>query len=121
MSRKPHKVDPVATHAAAFMDKRSYITLDGKEFLFGEDMKARRLDVFERDGYICQICHKPCICDDAELDHFPITRGRGGDDSITNLRAVHGHCHRKVHVRPQWTPAKSTESALEMTRDWQFK
>jgi len=59
----------------------------------------RRHDVFERDGWICGICHDPIDKSlpwphlmSAVLDHvFPISRG--GAHSIENAQAAHNGCN----------------------------
>ncbi len=99
MTRSAHKVDPDLTRARGFSDRRSYVTLDGKEFLFGVDVGHRRNEVYERDRGICQLCGSPVAMDYWEMDHR-LSRGKGGDDSLGNLRVVHSQCHKSIHFRP---------------------
>lgn len=47
MSRKRHKVDIETTSAREYGDERSYVTIFGKEYVFGVDMEMRRRQVFE--------------------------------------------------------------------------
>jgi hypothetical protein len=47
------RVDPIATKAAAFKDRRSFVALGGKLYLKGKDLSAMRERVFERDGWRC--------------------------------------------------------------------
>lgn len=108
VSRKRHAFDPEATAAMQFADKRSYVTVDGKQFRLGTDMIRIREAVYLRDMGICQECKKPIGLSQDELDHFPLSRGQGGDDSMENLRIVHRRCHVLRHVRPLWTPKEKS-------------
>lgn len=58
-----------------------------------------RLAIYERDGWICQICTEPVdpaapanTTWDATLDHI-VPRSKGGDDSPANLRLAHRWCN----------------------------
>jgi hypothetical protein len=104
MTRKAHDQDLQRTEEAKFIDPRSYWTHSGLEFRFGADMALQRIRVYERDNGICQICKVWVSLDDMELDHYPKSRGRGGDDSMGNLRTLHSYCHRKAHPFIQWGP-----------------
>ena len=99
MSRKAHKVDPERTREANFADRRSYVTLFGKEYRFGQDMRRIREEVHARDGGRCVECGKPQSLFEMHLDHFRVTRGRGGDDSRGNLRTLCAKCHMASHVQ----------------------
>lgn len=96
VSRKRHKFDAEATAKAGFQDKRSYWTIHGKVYLLGKDMACQRLTVFDRDGQRCQKCGMRIYWEDFHLHHV-IHRGRGGDDSLRNLRSLCFSCHRKEH------------------------
>ena len=76
----------------AFRDKRSFWAVDGRLFLYGMDMSARRMKVLERDEKCCVMCGK-FVGNNGEADHFPVSRGRGGDDSMDNLRTSCKRCH----------------------------
>lgn len=100
------------TREMAFRDKRSYVGIrpDGREFLklFGRDMELQWDRVFERDKGICQLCGDHCGIM-GEADHIR-SRGRGGDDSLENLRLVCGastknKCHLHRHVRVKFGTA----------------
>jgi HNH endonuclease len=67
-----------------FLDKRSRIRLDGKMFLFGEDIHAMRHLVLERDGHRCVGCGTFHTCQSFEM-HHRLERSKGGDDSLDNL------------------------------------
>ncbi len=54
VTRKRHRFDSEQTAKRNFIDPRSYVTLDGHDFLFGEDCGVRRREVFERDKGLCQ-------------------------------------------------------------------
>jgi hypothetical protein len=129
--------DPAATAAAKFTDQRSYVRLDGKKFLFGDDIEQLRREVFERDGYRCTgVRQWPCPecggngCEDCEGDGYipvrcdvPVTwetghmhhirrRGHGksglGDDSPQNCITHCELCHRKEHPRVRLRWMKET-------------
>jgi 5-methylcytosine-specific restriction endonuclease McrA len=101
--RKAHNQDLEATEEAKFTDPRSYVTHKGEIFLFGLDMSLQRIKVYERDHGVCQICKMWVSLEDMELDHYPKSRGRGGDDSMGNLRTLHSYCHKRTHIQPMWT------------------
>lgn len=53
-----------------------------------------RLEIAERDGWICQLCGEPVEKGDLEIDHItPVAFG--GTDSPTNLQASHRECNRE--------------------------
>src|SRR2546430_1768017 len=54
MSPRAAKRDPLETENRHFLDPRSFISNDGREFLAGEDMSVRRHEVFERSGGFCE-------------------------------------------------------------------
>jgi 5-methylcytosine-specific restriction endonuclease McrA len=102
-----HK-DLAATAAAKFTDPRSYVRLDGKQFLFGRDIEKLRLRVFIRDGYRCtgevdgERCNRPVTWDGGSEGHMHHikSRGKAGDDSLQNCVTLCARCHAKEHVRP---------------------
>jgi 5-methylcytosine-specific restriction endonuclease McrA len=56
-----------------------------------------RLQVYKRDGYLCQYCKVP----GGRLDpHHILPRGRGGRDFLENLVSLHRICHDQVHAHP---------------------
>lgn len=99
MSRKAHDVDPETTDNCGFSDSRSYVTMAGKVYRFGDDMSNARMERYNLDKGYCQICKKGVKVSDFHLDHYPISRGRGGDDSLSNLRITHPRCHLSRHVQ----------------------
>ena len=101
--RKRHKFDLEATRAAGFKGRGSYKTIDGKEFLGKKDWPIRRQAIYERDEGTCQFCYRPVNIDEFEAHHHPLSRGKGGDDSMGNLKTICPPCHREQHVRPMWS------------------
>jgi 5-methylcytosine-specific restriction endonuclease McrA len=105
MTRGGGHKDLVATAAAKFVDPRSYVRLDGKQFLFGDDIEQLRRRVFTRDGYRCtgevdgERCDWPVTWDLGHMHHV-ISKGKGGDDSLQNCVTLCAECHDKEHVRP---------------------
>ncbi len=77
----------------------SYVTHTGKEFLGKKDWEVRRKAIYERDKETCRICFLYVAFEEMDADHFPVSRGRGGDDSMGNLRTTHHYCHLKQHVQ----------------------
>jgi RNA-directed DNA polymerase len=60
-------------------------------------LDSLRLQVYKRDGYLCQYCKVP----GGRLDpHHILPRGRGGRDELSNLVSLHRLCHSQVHEHP---------------------
>lgn len=63
-----------------------------------EYVKIDRLEIFERDNWICGICeepvdqHAPNLRDAASLDHI-IPMSRGGDHLPGNVQLAHFGCN----------------------------
>ncbi len=100
------KRDRELTAARKFKDKRSYVDVYGKDHLFGEDMSARRLEVYNRDKGRCMLIASPrcrgfASWEWGEMDHI-VSRGRGGTDELENLRWSCVSCHRYRHLHPKW-------------------
>lgn len=79
-------------------------------------MTALRLEVFEREAYMCQHdvaiagftayrCLNPVTWESGHLAHI-ISRGRGGDDSAENTCCKCAHCHLVLEHNPKSVPAK---------------
>lgn len=60
--------------------------------------RARRLRVFKRDGYRCQIRGARCTGHADELDHV-IALAEHGPDTDENSRAACRECHREKSQR----------------------
>jgi len=99
------KRDPLETLTRAFLDERSFISRDGREFRYGEDVSVRRHEIWERSGGFCEEpgCNR-CISEETMEMHHVKHRSKGGDDSKANLRACCYRCHRKHHAdrEPRW-------------------
>lgn len=96
------RLTKLARKEGRFENRSSRIGLrpDGTEFLqlAGVDMGLQRNRVFMRDNYRCQGCGRALTLAECEMDHVR-SRGKGGDDSMSNLRTVCFNCHRLKHVR----------------------
>ncbi len=54
--------------------------------------------VWRRCGGLCEACGQPL--GPFWHAHHRKLRKQGGDDSVTNVLALHGACHRGVHAHP---------------------
>jgi 5-methylcytosine-specific restriction enzyme A len=52
----------------------------------------QRVRALERDGYVCQLRYRGCLGRASEVDHI-VQPEAGGDNSLSNLRAVCRRCH----------------------------
>ena len=111
----PLRADLEVTKAAGFKDPRSYVYVkeDSSPYvahvkLFGEDMSIQRHKVYLRDAATCGVSE-----DEGELDHFPVSRGKGGCDCMHNLRFISRDKHRARHVQPQFTRTKPKGASSE--------
>lgn len=100
------KRDALATQLRCFLDPRSFMSRDGREFLYGEDMSLRRHDVWERCGGFCEEpgCNRE-ISDELPTEHPNALhvhhvkhRSKGGADNMNNLQAACTRCHKKHHA-----------------------
>lgn len=110
------KKDPLATIGRAFLDPRSFVARDGREFRYGEDMSVRRHEVFERSGGFCEEpgCSRqiyedlpsehPNSCHVHHIKH----RSKGGAENMNNLAANCKRCHAKHHAdrNPQFSGSR---------------
>jgi 5-methylcytosine-specific restriction protein A len=61
---------------------------------YGNRWDKLRIQVLERDQYLCQVCLKLGFTSAAEqVDHI-VPKAHGGDDAPENLQAICRHCHR---------------------------
>ena len=114
------KKDSLATLGRAFLDPRSFVSRDGREFRFGEDMSVRRHEVFERSGGFCEEpgCNReidetlPSEHPNSLHVHHIKPRGKGGAENLNNLQATCKRCHERHHRErnPQWSGRKETLS-----------
>ncbi|WP_170177806.1 HNH endonuclease [Thermomonospora umbrina] len=66
------------------------------------DISEQRAEAYERAGGKCDLCGQPLSWARFECHHRK-KRSQGGDDSLSNLIALHPACHHdKVHGRPKW-------------------
>ena len=56
--------------------------------------KAKRYQVYLRDGGICQICGQPVNPDNWQIDHI-VPLARGGADDESNWQLAHPKCNRQ--------------------------
>lgn len=59
--------------------------------------KNRVLELFGRDGYICQHCLKSLPYEELAPHHIK-TKGAGGSDDLSNLITLCADCHYRVHT-----------------------
>jgi len=50
-------------------------------------------EIYERDHWMCGICHKPILSGDESLDHV-VPVSKGGEHTRSNVRAAHFVCNR---------------------------
>lgn len=116
------KRDPIGTMQRCFLDPRSFIARDGREFLAGEDMSVRRHEVFERSGGFCEEpgCNReidellPTEHPNALHVHHIRFRSKGGAENMSNLQAACTRCHKKFHGdrSPQFRGSKNFSESL---------
>jgi hypothetical protein len=96
MTRKAHQVDRDATATSRFQDKRSYVRTDGHEFLFGEDVRNRRQEIYDRDLGICQGCGLRVSYTEFHMHH---KQGGlvGRCTCMHNLETLCAKCHWNEH------------------------
>ena len=103
ITRKAHNVDRERTEQAHFLDPRSYWTNAGHEYLFGDDARQRRAEIFERDKGQCQIRKsRKCWSEPGWYGHLHHLKGGNTDDRCWcphNLQWACGPCHLEEHVR----------------------
>jgi len=90
-------------------------------------VKFSRQNIFHRDNFTCQYCHKPHPPSQLTYDHI-VPRSRGGQTTWTNIVTSCIHCNLKkgnkpLHalnvallkppVEPRWLPAFSNLLHLE--------
>lgn len=65
-----------------------------REYPRSEAIKEIRLQVFARADGKCEYCGRPITWDTGEL-HEELPRGKGGEYSLANSRAICFRCHRE--------------------------
>jgi 5-methylcytosine-specific restriction endonuclease McrA len=86
-----------------YLDSRSQVHQDGREYLKGVDVGRRRQEVWERDKRHCVVCGVYVTWDAMEMDHIGKNYGQKRHDNIENLRTLCSKCHRAKHVHTQFT------------------
>jgi hypothetical protein len=110
LSPRGHKKDNTETMARNFNHKDSFISLDGHEYLRGQDWKDRQLEVLIRDKFACRVCNTW----EPPFDvHHILTRGEGGPDDLENLMLLCRKCHNKRHPEKQvrWSGGENGNAA----------
>lgn len=104
------KVDALNTRERGFLDPRSFISRDGREFLAGEDATARRHEIFVRSRGFCERtgCNR-CIMEETFHLHHRKSRAHGGAENTTNLLALCLRCHNFFHRKRRIQSAKLRE------------
>ena len=109
------KIDRVATKAQHFLDKRSFVALDGSLRLYGEDWISQKIALFfYRDNRRCQEC-KWFYPEHQLHAHHIVKRSDGGGDELSNLRTLCFRCHKKRHPEKQvrWSATERKAEAAE--------
>ncbi len=61
---------------------------------YGYAWQKLRITIFERDGYLCQVCKRAGrITPATEIDHIK-NKASGGTDESDNLQAICKTCHK---------------------------
>jgi hypothetical protein len=102
------KRDNTETMARNFMDDRSFVCLQGHEYLYGDDIGDRRREVFERAKGKCELKNSPFCAGftnwvDGEMHH---KQGGlvGRNDDMENLLWACPNCHSWEHrKRTPWS------------------
>jgi 5-methylcytosine-specific restriction endonuclease McrA len=97
------KRDQAETAARNFDDAKSFISLDGREFLAGDDWKEQKAKVWKRDKGMCQSMFSGFYLCGAKAVHVHhvVRKSRGGDDSLDNLVCLCAAHHREAHPEKQ--------------------
>ena len=113
------KADRDKTEAKNFFDRRSYVTPDNREVLYGLDWKQRVGELRERSGGRCEWMvavirgglgdmtltggHERCRSEAADPDHI-MPRRKARDDRLSNLQALCRLHHELKHPekQPRW-------------------
>lgn len=94
------KVHLVGTKKRKFKDRRSFVSLDGHDYLKGRDKSNRYREMVENVKPFCAKCGAFLL--NGELDHI-----QGGNvgrcDCPHNLQWLCRNCHRDKHVQVKWS------------------
>lgn len=91
------------TRERHFINKRSFVSTDGHEYLYGKDKAKRYREFVESSSPYCANCGRISY-DNGEMDH--IQGGLVGRcDCLHNLQWLCKSCHRAKHVQVKWSKA----------------
>lgn len=88
--------------------------------LKGAAKTALRRRVFERDGWRCKQCDRPCSWASGHLAHI-VSVGAGGSDTEENTELLCADCHLVGCHNPKSVPRKCMVPYIntgEETREW---
>lgn len=94
-------LDPDEKKRRGYVELKSKVYRDGREWLVGKDWDQRRWELLRRCGGRCENIIQqfpiiiPCFRD-AEDPHHVVLRSELRDDRMSNLLAVCAGCHRKL-------------------------
>ena len=102
------KADRQLTEQAKFIDPRSFVYSDGREWLYEKDWKARKRQLWERCGGICEeiVPFSSMRCwHEAVHPHHIIKKSIAHDDRLNNLMGICEEHHRLRHPekQPKWS------------------
>lgn len=96
--RKDIELTKLRRETGVYRDPRSEVHFDGKEYLAGEDVGRRRMEIWERDQRRCVQCGVYVTWEQMEMDHIAPNFGGRRWDNQENLRTLCGPfqngCHR---------------------------
>lgn len=99
------KIDHESTAELGFVDDRSFRSIDGHDYLKGDDIRSRRQEVYDRDKGICRKCYTPVSWSYGHMDH--VVGGLVGRcDCMHNVQWLCPDCHRAKHVQVQFSRRK---------------
>lgn len=97
-----HKPDRELTRVrhetGVYVSPKSFVDIEGHEFLKGADMSRRHDEVWKRDKFRCVHCNAAVANAGLEV-HHRLPKGRGGSDDLDNLELACRECHKGIHNR----------------------
>jgi hypothetical protein len=115
------KRDNTETMARNFMDDRSFVSMDGHDYLYGDDIGDRRREVWERAHGYCEVKQAPGCSGlvswvDGEMHHKQgglVGRNDDMENLLWSCMACHRYEHRNRNPRfSQREPVESGEAQL---------
>lgn len=77
-----------------YVNRESYVNIDGREYLSGLDKTNRRREVWDRDKHHCLGCGVYVTFEQMEMDHRARNYGQKRHDNLENLQTLCVTCHR---------------------------